>query len=138
MHEIFIRYMENLIARTEGPMNLRFLIQPTVSLVFALRAAFKDAKNGAVPYLWRFVVAKEKRIHVVKDGWKDFGKIFIMGIVFDIVYQLILIFKVKSAAYFYPLESITVALCLAVVPYMLFRGPVNRLVTWMKSRKILD
>lgn len=135
MQEIFIRYIENLIARTEGPMNLRFFIQPTVSLIFALRAAFKDAKNGAVPFLWRFVVSKDKRIHVAKEGWKDFGKIFIMGIVLDIAYQLILIFKLKSAMYFYPLESITVAICLAIVPYILFRGPTNRLVTWLKSKK---
>ena len=74
-------------------------------------------------------------MNVAKDGWKDFGKIFVVGIVFDIIYQLIMIFKVKATAYFYPLESITVATCLAVVPYILFRGPTNRLVSWLKKNK---
>lgn len=133
MEEIFTRYFDNLIARTEGPLNLRFFIQPTVSLFFALRAAFKDAKEGTVPFLWRFVVSEQRRI-VAKEGWKDFGKIFIVGIVFDIVYQMIMIFKVKATTYFYPLESITVAICLAIVPYILFRGPTNRLVSWLKKR----
>jgi hypothetical protein len=135
MQEIFTRYFENLIARTDGPLNLRFFIQPTVSLIFALRAAFKDAKEGNIPFLWRFFFSKEQRMHVAKDGWKDFGKIFIVGIVFDIIYQLIMIFKVKATAYFYPLESITVATCLAVLPYILFRGPTNRLVSWLMKKK---
>jgi len=134
MQEILARYFENLVARTEGPLNLRFFIQPSVSLFFALRAAFKDVKSGTVPFLWRFIVAKEQRIHVAKEGWKDFGKIFSVGIVFDIVYQLIMIFKVKATSYFYPLESITVATCLAIIPYVLFRGPTNRLVSWLKKR----
>ena len=133
MEEILTRYFENLIARTDGPLNLRFFIQPTVSLIFALRAAFKDAKEGAVPYLWRFIVSKDKRVLVAREGWKDFGKIFIVGMVFDITYQLIMIFKMKSEVYFYPLESITVATCLAIVPYILFRGPMNRLVSWLKK-----
>lgn len=133
MEDILARYFDDLIARTEGPLHLRFFIQPTVSLIFAVRAAFKDAKEGTVPYLWRFIVAKDKRLHVAKEGWKDVGKIFVVGIAFDIIYQLIMIFKVKSTPYFYPLESITVAVCLAIVPYILFRGPTNRIVTWLRK-----
>jgi hypothetical protein len=135
MEDLLTRVWENLIARTEGPMNLRFLLQPTMSLIFAIRAGLKDAKNGTVPYLWRFFFSGDNRTHIAKEGWKDFGKIFIVGMVLDVVYQLIVVYKVKSEARFYPLESLIVAMTLAIIPYLLFRGPVSRVLTLMKWRK---
>ena len=121
MQDLFNRVIENLIDRTEGPMNLRFFLQPTMSLIFAIRAGLKDAKNGTQPYLWRFFISgKGKRSNIAKEGWKDFGKIFVIGLVLDIIYQLVVIYKFKSEAYFYPLESVIVAICLAIIPYVLF------------------
>jgi len=35
----------------------------------------------------------------------------------------------------YPLELIIVAIALAVVPYVLIRGPVNRLANWWWYRR---
>ena len=135
MEDLFTRIWENLIARTEGPMNLRFLLQPTMSLIFAIRAGLKDARNGTIPYLWRFFFSGDSRKNIAKEGWKDFGKIFIVGMVLDIVYQLIVVYKVKSEARFYPLESVLVAMTLAILPYLLLRGPVSRLLTLIKGRK---
>ena len=75
MQDLFNRVIETLIDRTEGPMNLRFFLQPTMSLIFAIRAGLKDAKNGTQPYLWRFFISdKGKRSNIAKEGWKDFGK----------------------------------------------------------------
>lgn len=138
MNELLTSMWENLINRTEGPMSLRFLIQPTMSLIFAIRAGLKDAQSGTVPYLWRFFVSKGKRTQIAQEGWKDFGKIFIIGIVLDIVYQLIVVYKLKSEERFYPLESIIVAFSLAIVPYLLFRGPLRRVVRLLKSTKPTD
>lgn len=135
MEEIFARVWENLIERTEGPMHLRFFLQPTMSLIFAIRAGLADAKNGTVPYLWRFFVTKGERRKIAREGWKDFGKIFIIGMSLDIVYQLLVIYKFKSEALFYPLESILVATGLAIIPYLLFRGPVSRVITLLKPKK---
>ena len=128
MPDILQRVWENLVERTEGPMNLRFFIQPGMSLIFAIRAAIRDAKIGQVPYLWRFAFKKDEREIIKKESWKDVGKIFIMGICLDIIYQLVVKFVLKTSTHFYPLESIIVAICLALLPYMLFRGPVNRVM----------
>ena len=49
------------------------------------------------------------------------GKIFILAVVLDVLYQL-MVFR-----WVYPLELLSVALALAVVPYAALRGPVNRL-----------
>jgi len=135
MEDLFTRIWENLIARTEGPMNLRFLLQLTMSLIFAIRAGLKDARNGTIPYLWRFFFSGDSRKNIAKEGWKDFGKIFIVCMVLDIVYQLIVVYKVKSEVRFYPLESVLVAMTLAILPYLLLRGPVSRLLTLIKGRK---
>src|SRR5687767_11069919 len=105
MLEILERVWDNLINRTEGPMNLRFILQPTMSLIFAIRAAIRDSKNNTVPYLWRFIFTKDQRRNIAKEGWKDFGKIFIIGVILDIVYQMLVIFSLKTQVYFYPLES---------------------------------
>jgi hypothetical protein len=135
--DIFTRVWDNLIERTEGPMNLRFYLQPTMSLIFAIRAAIRDSKNGTVPYLWRFAFSKDNRKTVAKEGWKDVGKIFIIGTILDIIYQLIVIFKVKTESHFYPLESLIVAFLLAIIPYILFRGPLNRIMRmFVKKEKV--
>lgn len=129
MIEILHRIWENLISRTEGPLNLRFLIQPTVSVIFAILAAARDSKAGTIPYLERFIISKrnEKR-SIAREVWTDVGKIFIVGTILDIVYQLVVIFSKKTQQQFYPLESLLVAFLLAVLPYLLLRGPVNRLI----------
>jgi hypothetical protein len=46
----------------------------------------------------------------------------------DAIYQLI------DLHWFYPGEAIIVALELAFVPYLLIRGPANRIARWMMSR----
>ncbi|WP_336518450.1 hypothetical protein [Pollutibacter soli] len=135
MIEIFQRVWENLLSRTEGPLNLRFFIQPTVSVIFAILAAVRDSKAGTMPYLERFILSKrsDKR-DIAKEVWKDVGKIFIVGTILDIIYQLVVIFSKKTENYFYPLESLIVAFILAVVPYLLLRGPVNRVIKLFEKK----
>jgi hypothetical protein len=135
MQDLFLRVWDNLIARTEGPMHLRFVIQPAVSIYFAIQAGRLDAKTNTVPFLWRFVMAKGNRKAVAKEGWKHFGKIFMMGLAMDLVYQVFVIYKLGTEENFYPLESIIVAFLLAIVPYVLIRGPLSRLITLYVSKK---
>ncbi len=136
MADILVRIWQNLLERTEGPMHFRFLMQPLMSLIFAIKAAIRDAKQGDVPYLWRLVYAKKaERKPIAKETWKDVGKIFIIGVILDIIYQLIVVYKVKTEEHFYPLESIIVAFLLAIVPYIIFRGPVNRIITLFKGKQ---
>jgi hypothetical protein len=135
MQDLLLRVWDNLVARTEGPMHLRFLIQPAVSVYFAIQAGRLDAKTNTIPFLWRFVTAKGKRKAVAKEGWKHFGKIFMMGLAMDLVYQAVVIYKLCTEEDFYPLESIIVAFLLAIVPYVLIRGPLSRLITLYISKK---
>ncbi len=122
MEAIWQRIVENLIGRFDGPMHFRFIVQPLMAVIFATIDGIKDAKAGKVAYFWAMVTSPEHRKDLIKDGWKHFGKIFILAIVLDVVYQL----KVQHTVY--PGEILAVALVLAVLPYVLLRGPVNRIV----------
>ncbi|HTS45700.1 MAG TPA: hypothetical protein VMH01_14975 [Puia sp.] len=135
MADLITRIWNNLVARTEGPMHLRFLLQPLMSLIFAIRAGFRDAKNQQVPYLWRLMATKGQRKEIVREAWKDVGKIFIIGTILDIIYQLIVIYGLKKQNRFYPLESILVAFGLALLPYIIFRGPADRIIRMFTRKK---
>ena len=67
---------------------------------------------------------------MAKNGWKSVGKVFILAIVLDVVYQLI-----EHRWTVYPGEAVLVAIILAIVPYLLIRGPVNRIVC--EKRKVV-
>jgi hypothetical protein len=49
------------------------------------------------------------------------GKIFIIAVIIDLVEQFIVL------RWFYPGEAVLVAFILACIPYLLIRGPVNRI-----------
>ncbi len=59
---------------------------------------------------------------MLRTGWQSVGKVFILALILDAIYQYI------ELRWFYPGEAIAVALSLAIIPYTLLRGPVNRLM----------
>ena len=126
MNEIWQRIADNLVNRLDGPLHFRFIVQPLMAVVFATLDGLKDARQRKPAYLWTVVSCPEHRRELLHDGWKHFGKIFILGLVLDLVYQL------KVHAMVYPGELLLTALLLAVLPYLLLRGPVNRIARLFK------
>jgi hypothetical protein len=122
MEEMLQRISENLIGRFDGPLHFRIIVQPLMAVIFAIYDGVKDARDHQPAYFWGMLVNPDHRKTLLKDGWKHFGKIFILAIILDVVYQI----EVQHTVY--PGEVVIVALFLAVVPYVLLRGPVNRLV----------
>jgi hypothetical protein len=116
------RIVENLFARLDGPLHFRFIVQPLMATIFAIVDGVKDAKAGKPAYFWGLLSTPIYRKEMVKEGWKSVGKIFILAIILDVVYQL----RVHSTVY--PGEILIVAFVLAIVPYLVLRGPINRLV----------
>ena len=122
MEETLIRIWENLGGRIGGPMKFRLLLQPLMVSVFAIRAGIQDARAGRPPFLWTVLSDPQSRSGLLRNGWKDIAKVFALAIGIDVVYQLIV------ERWVYPLESVIVAIALAVIPYALLRGPVTRIV----------
>lgn len=122
MDDFWMRVVEDMMARVSGPMKFRLMLQPLMAVIFAVRAGLADAKRGKPPYFWALITDPTHRTEMLRDGWKDIGKVFVLALVLDIVYQVLV------ARFVYPGESIIVALLLAIVPYLLLRGPVARIV----------
>jgi len=129
MEHIWQRIVENLFGRLDGPLHFRFILQPLMATIFAVIDGIKDAKASKPAYFWAVIGNPEHRKELLKSGWKHVGKIFILAIVLDIVYQ----FKVFHRIY--PVEMLITALALAIVPYLLLRGPVNRIASLFITKK---
>jgi hypothetical protein len=125
----FQRVWDNVIARPSGSLGLRFLLQPAMSIIIALRDGIKDARTGRSPYLWTVLSDPDKRGARLREGLAATGKILLLAILLDGVYQLIE-FKM-----IYPLEALIVAVLLALIPYLLLRGPVARIARWWLAHK---
>ncbi len=85
------RILENLADRLTGPMSFRFVLQPVVACVFAVIAGLQDARFGKQPYLWALFTEPANRAALVKDGWRRIGKVFLVAIVLDLAYQVVVL-----------------------------------------------
>ena len=132
MEDLFTRIWENLADRIGGPMSFRLIMQPLVAAFFAVRAAMSDARLGNPAYLWTLISDSDARRGLLREGWTSIGKVFIMAVVIDAIYQFVV------QRWVYPFETVIVAFILAVVPYVLIRGPLNRLVRrfWGAEREV--
>jgi hypothetical protein len=126
------RIVEDLFARLDGPLHFRFIVQPLMATIFAVIDGVKDAKAGKPAYFWALFSIPEYRKELVKEGWKSVGKICILAIILDVIYQM----KVHSAVY--AGELLIVAFALAIVPYVVVRGPINRIVRMVSAGKHKD
>ena len=129
MENIWQRIVENLFGRLDGPLHFRFILQPLMATIFAVIDGIKDAKAGKLAYFWAMFGNLEQRRELLKNGWKHVGKIFILAIVLDVVYQLKVFHRI------YPVEMLITAFILAIVPYILLRGPVNRIARLFITKK---
>jgi hypothetical protein len=120
--------LEHILGRMSGPMWLRIIIQPLVSFIIGLRAGIRDAHTGKPPFGWAVLSGHTQRRALLKQGWKDIARVFVASIVLDLIYQI------SVLRWIYPLQAVFVATLLASLPYVLARGPANRLVKLWRSR----
>jgi len=125
MDDVLARFWADLVGRVTGPMWFRLIIEPGVATFLAVRAGMQDARTGRPLYGWSIATDAAHRVEFLKLGWRDIAKAYTLAVVLDVVYQFI-VFR-----WFYPVESLVVAFVLAFVPYLVIRGPVNRV---MRSR----
>ncbi len=95
---------------------------------FATRDGLADARHGRPPFMWTIFGHREERRRLIAEGAKAIGKLVIMTIVLDLGYQVLVFRRI------YPFEALDVAIVLAILPYFLLRGPINRLVKLWSRR----
>lgn len=129
MEEFILRVLTGLSDRVGGTMTFRIILQPLMASLLAVRAGLRDAREERPPYLWTILTDATQRVLLLREGWKAIARVFVLAIVMDVIYQLIV------QRWIYPGETLIVAVALAVIPYLLLRGPVNRLARRWRRRQ---
>lgn len=129
MDQMWERVGSQLMARVSGPMKFRLVLQPCMAAFFAIRAGLADAKAGKPPWFWELVSNPPERADMLKEAWKRVGKVFILAVVLDVVYQIIVY------RFVYVGEALVVAFVLAIVPYVILRGPTMRVARMIALRR---
>ena len=119
----------DLLARPRGPYGLRFVLQPLMAALLALRDGIGDARTGRSPYFWMVLHDKGRRRERFAEALKATARIGALAILLDAAYQL------RVLGTFFPDEALIVALLLALVPYLLLRGPVDRIARRWRARR---
>ena len=130
MDDYFLRIWSDMGARVSGPLSPRLFLQPTMAIIFAIRDGLKDAKTGRPPYFYALFYDAQHRRAMLQEGWHSIAKVFTLAILLDAVFQLIMF------RWIYPFEDVLVAFLLALVPYTLIRGPVNRIARGFARRSV--
>src|SRR5262245_29396498 len=113
MDDMWTRFVTDMVARVSGPMQFRLVLQPAMAAFFAIREGLADAREGKRPYFWALLTGdRATRKEKLESGWKSVGRVFILAVVLDVVYQLYVLHFV------YVPQAIAVAVILAIVPYL--------------------
>ncbi len=120
MDDILARIWDDLGSRISGPLSFRFILQPLMAAIFAIRDGVRDAQTGQPAYFWSLCTDPRNRAQRIRNGWQAVSRVFVLGMVMDIVFQALVFRRV------YPGEVLLVAATLAIVPYVLLRGPAKR------------
>jgi len=128
--DVLSRMYHQIVARATGPLNFRLVVMPVVVTILAVRAHLKDVREGRPTVLWAFIKDPVERRRLFRSGLKDFGRVFVVAVVLDTTYQL-LVFR-----WIYPGEVLFIAVVCAVVPYFLVRGPITRILRLLFTKQV--
>ena len=113
-------FLADLPARFTGPGRLRFILQPTVAVILGLRGGLADARAGRPPYVMGLLFDPLHRREYVRTGLTTIRDIVAVGIVLDIVAQLLIFRQVHPGA------ALLIGPAFIAGPYAIARGVTNR------------
>jgi hypothetical protein len=120
------RIWNSLLARPSGPMAFRFILQPLMAAIVAIRDGLYDVRGNRSPFLWTILSNPKERVGRLHEGLNATARIILLGLTMDTVYQA-MVFKA-----FYPYEALIIVLLLAFIPYLLIRGVTSRISRWYR------
>jgi hypothetical protein len=118
-----------MLARPGAPMTFRFILQPAIAAIAAFRDGVEDARIVRTPYILSMLRGVEPRGARLWESVVATARILILGVVMDSIYQGLVL---KT---FYPAQAAMIAVLLALVPYLLLRGPFERVARHWVARR---
>jgi hypothetical protein len=128
MDDMWTRFASDMVARVSEADAIQTRASTGHGGIFAIRSGLADAKGGRPPFFWSLVSGSAPREALLESGWKSVGRVFILAVVLDVVYQLYVL------RFVYPIQAFVVAFILAIVPYVILRGLVTRLARTNRVR----
>lgn len=122
------RGIEQLFGRTDGFLVFRLFIMPVVSSIIGIRAAVRDFQEKGPALFYNFFAGHADKKRILSSGWKDVGRIIIVALVLDAVYQII------TFRAFYIFQAMMIAFLCAFLPYIFFRHLTNRLARMFTNK----
>ena len=87
----------------------------------AILDGLKDARAGRPLYTWTLLTDPAYRASYLREGLKRVCRVIIFALVMDAIYQFLVLRR------FYLGEALVTVFVIAVLPYILIRGPAARL-----------
>ena len=122
---VFERIWHDMLERTAGTRAQRKDVAAFDQIVLD---GLRDARTGRRPYFWTILTDPAKRTARLNEGLIATARVLLLGVGMDLIYQYIVL---KA---FYPAEAVIVAVLLAFIPYLILRGPVERIAHWWLGR----
>ncbi len=113
--------MDYILELIRGPGNLRFVVQPLIAILLAIRDGRNDAKAGTPAYLSELVSGSGPRGATLKSSMKATLMPFSVAVILDSILQIVIfdVWRLQSA--------LLVGLCLVGIPYVVVRSISNSL-----------
>jgi hypothetical protein len=128
LHEIALRVWHDLFSRTDGPMSFRFIMQPTVATLLALRDGVRDGQTAGPTFLVALITGAKGRRALLRTAMQRIGRLLIVALTLDVIYQSLMFGKV------YPGEAVLVSFIFGFLPYAISRGVVARFVRMKRGQ----
>jgi hypothetical protein len=130
MDDQLSQFISDLAGRLNGPLSFRFFLQPLMATLYALRDGVADSRANRSPYFWSMFTEPDQRRQRLREGWTAVARVMALAVFMDLIYQ-VMVFR-----WVYPLQLAVVVLGLALLPYVVLRGPVERIASWWTIRRI--
>jgi hypothetical protein len=133
MQEILTRFWDQLIAQPHGPLAFRLVLQPLMATILAVIDGVKDARTGRQLYTWTLLTDPTHRGSYLREGLRRVTRVIIFTFVMDAIYQFMVLRR------FYLGEALVTVFVLAVLPYLVIRGPIARIARrWNRGGAVYD
>jgi hypothetical protein len=123
------QFLDELPQRFIGPGRFRFVMQPMLAIVLGARGGLADARAGNPPYLSSLLFAVGRRRELLRSGAAAITILLAMGIIMDVLFQLVLYRSV------HPAPALVVGSILICAPYTLSRELTTRLARSLGAGK---
>ena len=98
--QVLERLWRQLLERPGGPMSFRFILQPLMAAIVAIRDGIKDARANRSPYLLAIAHNPSERLGNLGEGLTATARIILLGLLMDLIYQILVFQR------FYPDEAV--------------------------------